>query len=196
MAIKFLSVFFLLLSLACKKSIPYQINCRVCKKIIQTGSLTGTIENHLDFTYNPVAKIAYRDTVCNACLNEEITIRVGEMTRCPVCGKILADSTELIALKRIDSIELFPRPIKILQGQSCSRRCKIKWLHPDWSEAICKIIVDKKIVFGTTRSQVLESWGPPGNIKRIVTPDRVTERWIYKDYILYFEKDSLVRWED
>lgn len=186
----------LVIMLGCKKPIAYQIICRVCKVTLERGHLPGGMETHPEFSYNSTTKIACKDTICDSCLDAKISIRVGKITRCPGCGKVLHNATKLVRAKRADSLSIFPKPIRFVAGVACSRACEIKGLHPDWSDSICKVVADGKIIFGMNRDQVLESWGAPDDIKRVVFPKKVVEGWYYKEYILHFEDDSLVSWED
>ncbi len=189
-------IFIILCFIQCEKRTSFQVVCSVCKTTIQAGYLKSKSQVYSGFRYDPATKVAIKDSICNSCLAVSVPIQVGEITRCPGCGKILADSTETIKCKRIDSLSLFPRPIRYITDRACSRHCKIKGLHPSWSAAICEVVAENKIIFGLTRAQVLEAWGAPMDIRRTVTPTDITEHWYYKAHILHFKNDSLQSWED
>ena len=59
-----------------------------------------------------------------------------------------------------------------------------------------KLILQNKIKIGMTKEMVLESWGKPYDINRIIGEFGVEEQWCYHDTYLYFENDRLVVIQD
>lgn len=52
-----------------------------------------------------------------------------------------------------------------------------------------------KIWKGMTADMVLDSWGNPREINRVISGNDIKEEWLYNTSLLYIENDVLVNWQ-
>lgn len=74
--------------------------------------------------------------------------------------------------------------------------------NPNLSDTIKDCILNKQIITGMTKEQVLVSWGAPNDINKNVGVWGVNEQWVYGQItrgnvnFLYFENGELTSWQD
>ena len=72
-----------------------------------------------------------------------------------------------------------------------------------WPEDIKRLVLERRIIIGMTKEQVLLSQNPPDippfkqlrKTNETVSRDGVAEKWVYKGTSYYFLNDILERWE-
>jgi hypothetical protein len=79
-------------------------------------------------------------------------------------------------------------------GQWESREEEIR--SKKWSSRITNAVINKDIILGMTKEQVIASWYRPNDINRSVGSWGVHEQWIYNNTYLYFEDGILTSFQD
>jgi hypothetical protein len=73
---------------------------------------------------------------------------------------------------------------------------KEKRLNQEYGIAITSKILNREIWIGMSKKMAIESLGKPKNVNRTVTPNIVTEQWVYLTKFLYFEENILTSWQE
>ncbi len=66
----------------------------------------------------------------------------------------------------------------------------------NWSSRITDKVINRKVILGMTKEQVIASWGRPNDINRSVGSWGVHEQWVYDNKYLYFEDGVLTSFQD
>lgn len=87
---------------------------------------------------------------------------------------------------------------KVKKIKEPNERMKIlKAKYPSWQKKTIKMIVKERIAINMNTTQILESWGEPGEIE--IKEKGKYQKWTYnfknKSYILYFVDKRLKKWK-
>ena len=82
-----------------------------------------------------------------------------------------------------------------LEGAAIIRN-EIVSRHPEWKNETKQSILDRKVLIGMTKDQVLAAWGSPDRVSQDVFESGATDYWVYEhgdtaEQSLYFINDKL-----
>jgi hypothetical protein len=69
------------------------------------------------------------------------------------------------------------------------------YLENKYGTDIASRILAMKVWKGMTTEMVLDSWGNPLKINRVISGNNVKEEWHYRSSLLYMENDYLIDWD-
>ena len=68
------------------------------------------------------------------------------------------------------------------------------YLTDKYGEETGKRIYDRKIWKGMTGEMIIDSWGNPSKISRVISGDNIREEWSYSNTWLFLSNDRLTEW--
>ncbi|HEX2967536.1 MAG TPA: hypothetical protein VHO46_00415 [Bacteroidales bacterium] len=71
---------------------------------------------------------------------------------------------------------------------------RFSYLENKYGTSTASKINSGKIWKGMNGEMVRDSWGNPEKINRVISSNTVEESWTYKNTVLYFENNNLVKW--
>ncbi len=71
---------------------------------------------------------------------------------------------------------------------------RIEYLQDKYGEGIGQRIFDNKIWKGMSGEMVIDSWGSPRKISRVISGNDIKEEWFYNRSWLYILNDRLTEW--
>ncbi len=71
---------------------------------------------------------------------------------------------------------------------------RLGYLTDKYGEGAGKRIFEKKIWKGMTGEMIIDSWGNPSKISRVISGDNVREEWSYNKTWLFLSNDRLTEW--
>lgn len=75
-------------------------------------------------------------------------------------------------------------------------KLRVNRLNQEYGSSIASKILNREIWIGMSKEIAIESLGKPRKVNRTVTPNRVTEQWVYFTKYLYFEENILTSWQE
>ncbi len=75
-------------------------------------------------------------------------------------------------------------------------KAREKRLNQEYGNTIASKILNREIWIGMSKEIAIESLGKPRIVNKTVTPNRVTEQWVYNTKNLYFEGNILTSWQE
>jgi len=69
------------------------------------------------------------------------------------------------------------------------------YLENKYGYDIASELLKMKIWKGMTADMVMDSWGNPREINRVISGNDIKEEWLYNTSLLYIENDVLVNWQ-
>ena len=76
-----------------------------------------------------------------------------------------------------------------------SQTTRKTYLENKYGYDIASELLKMKIWKGMTADMVLDSWGNPREINRVISGNDIKEEWLYNTSLLYIENDVLVNWQ-
>jgi len=76
-----------------------------------------------------------------------------------------------------------------------SQTTRNTYLENKYGYDIASELLKMKIWKGMTADMVLDSWGNPREINRVISGNDIKEEWLYNTSLLYIENDVLVNWQ-
>ena len=75
-----------------------------------------------------------------------------------------------------------------------TRAGRYEYLENKYGRSVAERIYSGKIWKGMRAEMVKDSWGSPGKINKIISNSVVREEWYYKNTVLFFQNNTLVKW--
>ena len=97
-------------------------------------------------------------------------------------------------INRVPVSEARPEPASAIRGVEKTRVGRYEYLENKYGRSVAERIYSGKIWKGMRAEMVKDSWGSPGKINKIISNSMVREEWYYKNTVLFFQNNTLVKW--
>jgi hypothetical protein len=82
-----------------------------------------------------------------------------------------------------------------VQTESQARRKeRYNYLEKKYGSSMARKLIAGKIWKGMAREMIMDSWGKPLKINRIISGNSTKEEWVYRNTWLYVKDDVLLTW--
>jgi hypothetical protein len=87
-----------------------------------------------------------------------------------------------------------PEPVQQVQPVQEQKVSRFTYLENKYGSNMAAKLMAGKIWKGMSAEMILDSWGNPRKINRVISGNVIKEEWIFKNTWLYIENDILAEW--